>query len=334
MTILTITLNPALDLTTDTEKVESGYKLRCGPARLDPGGGGVNVSRAIAKLGGQSTPFIAIGGPTGDMLKSLLESEGIDARWFAADGQTRQSVVVNERSSGQQFRFVLPGPDWNAGQAERVLEAMEAELASRRERVGHVVASGSLPPGLPDDFYNRIGELADRTGARFVLDTSGRMLDVAAGGGQHPPYAWIMDQREAEYLAGRSLPDLDALERFGGELKARKLAQILILTFGEGGAVVLSEGETLRATPPKVEVQSKVGAGDSFVGGLVLKLASGASLREACFYAVAAAASAVTSPATALCDAVQTERYFSMILRQQDEQYQSPRNRSGVNDDA
>lgn len=319
MTILTVTLNPALDLTTDTGKVESGYKLRCGPARLDPGGGGVNVSRAIAKLGGRSTPFIAIGGPTGDMLKSLLAAQGIDAEWFAVDGLTRQSVVVNEQSSRQQFRFVLPGPDWSAPQAARAMGALETALASPRGRIRYVVASGSLPPGLPDDFYNRIGELADSTDARFVLDTSGRMLDVAASGGQHPPYAWIMDQREAEYLAGGPLVDLDALERFGLELKARKLAQILILTFGEGGAVALSETETLRVIPPKVEVVSKVGAGDSFVGGLVLKLARGASLREACSYAVAAAASSVTSPATALCDAAQTERYFSMILERPDQ---------------
>jgi 6-phosphofructokinase 2 len=318
MTILTVTLNPAIDLTTDTAKVESGYKLRCGPARLDPGGGGVNVSRAIAKLGGLSTPFVAIGGPTGAMLKSLLEGEGVDARWFQVDGLTRQSVVVNERSSGQQFRFVLPGPDWSAAQATGLLEALETALAAPGERISHVVARGSLPPGLPDDFYNRIGELADRTGARFVLDTSGRMLDAAARDGQHPPYVWIMDQREAEYLAGRSLGDLDALERFGLELKARKLAQILILTFGEGGAVALSEAETVRATPPKVDVVSKVGAGDSFVGGLVLKLARGAALREACAYAVAAAASAVTSPATELCDRGRTERHFTMILQQQD----------------
>ena len=313
MTILTVTLNPALDLTTDTGKVESGYKLRCGPARLDPGGG-VNVSRAIAKLGGRSTPFIAIGGPTGDMLKSLLAAQGIGAEWFAVDGQTRQSVVVNEQSSRQQFRFVLPGPHWSARQATRALDALGTALASPEERIRYVVASGSLPLGLPDDFYNRIGELVDRADARFVLDTSGRMLDAAASGGQHPPYAWIMDQREAEYLAGGPLGDLDALERFGLELKARKLAQILILTFGEGGAVALSEAETVCATPPKVKVMSKVGAGDSFVGGLVLKLSHGASLREACSYAVAAAASSVTSPATALCDAVQTERYFSMIL--------------------
>ena len=317
MTILTVTLNPALDLTTDTGKVESGYKLRCGPARLDPGGGGVNVSRAIVKLGGRSRPFIAIGGPTGEIVKSLLAAQHIDAEWFAVTGLTRQSVVVNERSTGQQFRFVLPGPDWSATEAGAALDALETALAARQPRIEYVVASGSLPPGLPEDFYNRIGALADRAGARFVLDTSGRMLDVAASGGQHPPYAWIMDQREAEYLAGGPLADLDALERFGQELKARKLAQILILTYGEGGAVALSETETFRATPPKVEVISKVGAGDSFVGGLMLKLSSGASLREACLYAVAAAASAVTSPATELCDSVQTERYFSMILDQQ-----------------
>ena len=317
MTILTVTLNPALDLTTDTGKVESGYKLRCGPARLDPGGGGVNVSRAIAKLGGRSRPFFAIGGPTGEIVKSLLAAQHIDAEWFAVTGLTRQSVVVNERSTGQQFRFVLPGPDWSATEAGAALDALETTLAARQPRIEYVVASGSLPPGLPEDFYNRIGALADRAGARFVLDTSGRMLDVAASGGQHPPYAWIMDQREAEYLAGGPLADLDALERFGQELKARKLAQILILTYGEGGAVALSETETFRATPPKVEVISKVGAGDSFVGGLMLKLSSGASLREACLYAVAAAASAVTSPATELCDSVQTERYFSMILDQQ-----------------
>ena len=319
MTILTVTLNPVLDLTTDVGKVESGYKLRCGPAHLNPGGGGVNVSRAIAKLGGQSTPWVAIGGPTGQMLKSLLESDGIDSRWFTVDGLTRQSMVVNERSSGQQFRFILPGPDWSAPQAALFLATLAAALAAPKERIAYVVASGSLPPGLPDDFYNRIGELADSTGARFVLDTSGRMLDAAASGGQHPPYAWIMDQREAEYLAGGPLGGLDALERFGLELKARKLAQILILTFGEGGAVALSETETLRAIPPKVEVVSKVGAGDSFVGGLVLKLARGATLREACSYAVAAAASAVTSPATELCDAVQTERYFSMIVERPDQ---------------
>ncbi len=317
MSILTVTLNPALDLTTDVDRVESGYKLRCGPARFDPGGGGVNVSRAIAKLGGNSTPFVAIGGATGEMLRSLLDAEGIPAHWVEIDGLTRQSVVVNERATGLQFRFTLPGPEWSAADSERVLEALRRIFVSGAEPAAYVVASGSLPPGLPDDFYHRIGTLARQAGARFVLDTSGRELDAAAHESEHPPYVWIMDQGEAEYVAGGSLADLDALERLGYELKARKLAEVLILTFAEGGAITLSDAETFWTIPPKVQVMSKVGAGDSFVGGLVLKLAGGASLREACAYGVAAAASAVTTPATELCNSVQTERYFSMIMNQQ-----------------
>lgn len=314
MSILTVTLNPAVDMTTDTGKVESGYKLRCGPARLDPGGGGVNVSRAIAKLGGGSAALIAIGGATGALFKSLLDVEGIDTRWFPIEGLTRQSFVVNERDSGAQFRFVLPGPEWNRSQADRLIDVVGTTLAAPDKGPRYIVASGSLPSGLPDDFYNRIAELADRNAACFVLDTSGHMLDAAARDSQHPPYIWIMDQREAEYLAQGPLADLDALEQFALRLKSRRVARILILSFGDGGAVAVSDEETIRVVPPKVEVVSKVGAGDSFVGGLVLKLARGAPLREACAYAVAAAASAVTSPATELCNAEDTERYFAMIL--------------------
>lgn len=316
MTILTVTVNPALDLTTDVEQVESGTKLRCGEAHCSPGGGGVNVSRAIRKLGGRSLAFIATGGVTGQLFRSLLEAEGVDARWFETSGLTRQSIIVDERASGRQFRFVLPGPNWTGAEAEAAVEAIADALAEGPPRIGYIVASGSLPPGVPDDFFQAIGEIGERTGARLILDTSGRMLEAAGQGGRFRPYAWIMDQGEAEHLAGGPLPDLDALDRFGQDLRARDLAQILILTFAEGGAVVLSDTESFRLIPPEVEVASKVGAGDSFVAGLTLKLDAGAPLREACAYAVAAATSAVTTPAAELCDGPGTERYFKIILDQ------------------
>jgi 6-phosphofructokinase 2 len=314
MPIVTITLNPALDLTTAVDRVESGYKLRCGPARLDPGGGGVNVSRAIAKLGGTSQPFIAIGGATGSIFRSLLDAEGIDAEWFAVGGATRQSIVVGERSSGKQFRFVLPGPEWSAEEAGRCLAAIRRLLADAGRDNAYAVLSGSLPPGLPADFYQSIAAVAAETGARVALDTSGRQLDLAAHGAGPALYIWIMDQGEAEHVAVRPLESLDALETFARDLHGRGLAEIVILTFSEGGAVAVSASGAFRISPPKVEVISKVGAGDSFVGGLIMKLAAGAPLYESCAYAVAAAASAVTTPATTLCDAVQTEAYFSMIL--------------------
>jgi 6-phosphofructokinase 2 len=314
MAILTVTLNPALDLSTDVETVQAATKLRCGPARFDAGGGGVNVSRAITKLGGHSLPFIAIGGATGQMLKNLIENEGLNGAWLEIDGLTRQSVMVYERSSGAQHRFVLPGPEWSAAQAEAALASLEEALHGAEQPIGHVVASGSLPPGVPDDFYHKINALTAKTGARLILDTSGPALQAATRGAMPPPYIWVMDQAEAEQAAGLKIADIDALEALGRELHGRNLGQILILSFSEGGAVALSGEETIRIMPPKVTVLSKVGAGDSFVAGLTLKLARGAPLGEACAYAVAAAASAVTTPATQLCDGPQTERYFEMIM--------------------
>lgn len=316
MAILTITLNPALDLSTDTERVKSGGKLRCGPARYDPGGGGVNVSRAIAKLGGESLAFIAIAGATGQMLKSLLESEGVEASWFKVDGLTRESVVVNERSSGKQFRFVMPGPVWNDDKVEALRAIFKKTFAKANRIIDYAVVSGSLPPGIPDDFYHKIAELAENAGISLVLDTSGRALKAAALGKSHLPYIWIMDQGEAESVADKPIADIDALALFAEELKSRELAEIIVLTFGQGGAVVVSGTEKLRILPPKVDVVSKVGAGDSFAAGFVMKLAQGESLYESCAYAVAAAASAVTTPATQLCDKAQTERYFAMIMNE------------------
>ncbi len=314
MGILTVTLNPAMDLSTDVDRVRSATKLRCGPARFEPGGGGVNVSRAVAKLGGQSAAFVAIGGATGQMFRSLLEQEGVNAVWFEIDGLTRQSVMVYERSSGEQYRFVLPGPEWSAVQADDVLAAIERALQNGSRRFDYLVGSGSLPSGVSGDFYGRINAVAERAGARFVLDTSGMALQAASHGSEKPPYIWVMDQEEAESLSGREIPDMDALEGLARELKARHLVQILVLTFANGGAVAVSGDETLRIIPPKVDVISKVGAGDSFVAGLVLKLAAGAPLREALAFAVAAAASAVTTPASHLCDGPQAERYFAMIM--------------------
>jgi 6-phosphofructokinase 2 len=317
MSILTVSLNPALDLSTDVDSVVSGPKLRCGAPRFDPGGGGVNVSRAIAKLGGQSLPLLAVGGLTGQMLSGLLESEGLACARFEIDGMTRQSVSVLERSSGKQFRFVLPGPEWTPADGRRLLSTLQDLLRSASPPIRCVVASGSLPPGLPDEFYHEVKEIAERAEAQFVLDTSGRALTAALRDDTAPPHIWVMDQGEAEQAVGHRIADLDALEAVAVQLQERRLADILILSYADGGAIAVSATERHRLVPPKVEILSKVGAGDSFVAGLTLKLSGAAALREAVAFAVAAAASAVTTPATQLCDGPQTERYFAMIMNGQ-----------------
>jgi 6-phosphofructokinase 2 len=309
LTILTVTLNPAIDLATVTDKLVPHTKLRCTEPQFAVGGGGINVSRAIANLGGQSTPFAAIGGSPGQMFKSMLEAEGHKAIWFELPGITRQNLTVLEEESNDQFRFVFPGPTWDEALCEKGLAALAEAAGSMK----YVVGSGSLPPGVPDDFYDRLGALCDKAGARFVLDTSGGALAEAGDATGHRPYLWIMDNAEAAALAGRPLPSMSALERFALELREKHPASIVVVTFADGGAIAVSEEGLFKGRPPKVEVVSKIGAGDSFVAGLVVKLAEDWPAADAVAYAMAAAASTVSQPATALSDREQTDRYFAMI---------------------
>src|SRR5687768_862001 len=108
--ILTLTMNPALDASSSVENVFSEHKLRCGPVRYDPGGGGINVARAIKKLGGDALALHCSGGATGAMLRTLLKAEGVAEQALEIDGWTRESLTVLESATGQQYRFVMPGP--------------------------------------------------------------------------------------------------------------------------------------------------------------------------------------------------------------------------------
>lgn len=317
MSILTLTLNPALDLSTAVDRVEPGRKLRCDKGQYDPGGGGINVSRAIAKLGGESKALAAVGGATGDMLRSLLKQEGVAAEWFELREATRLSFVANEKATGKQFRFVLPGPTWSEQDASAFLALLERMLADASSAIRYLVVSGSVPPGVPDDYHQQIAAVASRCGVRIALDTSGHALQEAAQYDRYPPYIWVMDHNEALQLAGHALPDLDALENFATRLRSRSGANVVVLSLPEGGAVAVSDERPVRVMPPKVEVVSKVGAGDSFMAGLVMQHSRGKSLFEACAFAVAAAASAVTTPATDLCNGPQTHSFYKMILDRQ-----------------
>src|SRR5690606_17225907 len=170
--IATLTLNPALDIATATDKVTATHKLRCTTARYDPGGGGVNVARVICSLGGTATAVYTAGGPVGDSLQKLLDADGIPQRVVPIEGQTRVSFTVDERVSNNQFRFVFPGPSVSPEEQERFYQA----VATLDPPPQYLVASGSLPPGVPADFYARFARLAKEWNARFFLDTSGDAL--------------------------------------------------------------------------------------------------------------------------------------------------------------
>ncbi|MDX1380694.1 MAG: PfkB family carbohydrate kinase, partial [Xanthomonadales bacterium] len=179
--VLTVTPNPAVDIRMAVDAFRPGQKLSCDAPVYRPGGGGINVSRAIREFGGDSTAFVVTCGETGAFLAGLLDDAGIDARCFSGDGRTRQSVHVCERDSGDDFQFVPPGPEQSSGTLERLWEALRETL--EQGAFDWVVGSGSLPPGLPDHFWRDLAGYCKEHGARFVLDTSGPALDAALGAG-------------------------------------------------------------------------------------------------------------------------------------------------------
>lgn len=293
--ILTLTLNPALDMATEVAEMTPGHKLRCSEPQLDPGGGGLNVSRAIRALGGDSLALVAIGGLTGDRLAGLIRAEGVTFLSILGPGETRQSLTVNETSTGRQFRFMLPGPTWGEAERARVFTLLRATA-----RPGGIsVISGSQPPGVPVDFPAQLA--ASMAESRVVLDTSGATLAEAV---RHPiPGLEVlrMDGPEGEDLAGHPLPTLSDTAAFAQSLVHRGVARTVIIARGAEGNVLADRDQKLFARAAKVQVKSTVGAGDSFVAAFVLALSRGQSNADALALGSAAASAAVMTDATRLC---------------------------------
>ena len=295
--ILTISLNPALDYAVEVDEVLPDLKLRCVNPTLEPGGGGVNVSRAVALLGGESTAFVALGGATGNIMAELLCEAGIDVARFDGPGMTRQSTAVIETTTEKQYRFGQPGPEWSDEYAERALQ----DIDTRLEAGMWVVASGSLPPGVAQDFYVRLGQLVVTAGAKMIVDTSGAAQKAVLAQGVGLMHVLRMDQHESVHLAGHPLTTREEAARFAQTIASKESAALVIVARGADGSVFATPDRCFHWVSPKGKVVSKVGAGDSFVGGLVLGLAQGMSFEEAGRLATAAASAAVTTPVSALC---------------------------------
>lgn len=303
--ILTVTLNPALDVTTTTEKLKPQQKLRCDAPRYHAGGGGINVSRAIHELGGESLAFAALGGAAGQHHAALLSASGIAHEIFPVEGETRFSLTVMEDATKLHYRFVLPGPPQTPGFDDQLLARLEQLIVPDCR---YVVASGSLLPGIADDFYGRLTLRTRARGARLILDSHGAAVKAAISS---RPYLIRVNHLEAQELLGGTPGQ--AAHQLARELVDREFTEAAIVTLGDRGAIVASAGHEMEIRPPKVVVRSTVGAGDSFVAALTLGLARGWPLVEAARYGVAAAAATVTTEATELCSAETVAAFFAQI---------------------
>lgn len=307
--IVTITLNPAIDISFPVDQVLPEKKIRGGEPRREAGGGGINVARAVVKLGGEAKALYLAGGPTGEMLGGLVSAELKDSLVIPISGWTRENLIVTETISGQQFRFTLPGPVLKESEWLRILDTVR----TLEPRPRYLVVSGSLPPGVPDDFYARLGEVARELGCRYVLDTSGRPLQLAlqAGG----VFLAKPNQREMEQLVSdEESGEADATE-LARRIVGKGWCEVIMLSLGRAGARLITADTVRSISPPTVPFKSAVGAGDSMVGGIVHALSTGKSLEEAALYGVAAGTAATMTPGTELCRREDTERLFEGLRR-------------------
>lgn len=303
MTIATLTLNPALDVTTCTEKVRPGHKLRCTPPRFDPGGGGINVARVVTRLGGEATAVFPSGGPAGATIVALLEAQKVPIVPVPIAGMTRESFTVDEGRPGDQYRFVLPGPELSAAEQAALLDALFAVPG-----LTHIVVSGSLPPGCDPAIFRRIAERCRAAGAKLVIDTSGPALAACEGAG-----AWLIKPslREAGELLGRAIAGEAEELAAAQELRRRGFADVVVISLAERGALLVAEGKALRLPAIAVEAKSTVGAGDSMVAAITLASAEGKPLEEALRYGIAAGAATLMTPGTELARKEDVERLYA-----------------------
>jgi len=304
--IVTLTMNPAIDTSVEVGHIMTDHKIRCLKAHRDPGGGGINVARTLKRFGAEPLAIFPMGGASGHTLEHLVAQEGVRHQSFVIEHDCRANFAVNEIETNAQYRFVLPGPTLNEEEWSAGLGLM-TQASSR----GYAVASGSLPRGVPHDFYARLARnLTVLGGAKLVLDTSGPPLKHALDLG-----VYLVKPSLSEFtdLLDQGNPDHQACHAAARNLVVNGKAEIVALTMGADGAMLVSRDVALYAKPPPVEIRGTVGAGDSFLGLLVLSIARQMSLPDAFRHAVAAGSAALLSPGTGLCNPEHVEQLVPQV---------------------
>ena len=291
--IVTITMNPALDKSTVIEKLVTEKKLRCSEITIEAGGGGINVCKAIKKLGGDGMVVFPYGGTNGELLIQLLADEDISFKAVPVLSATRESFTVTEFASNAQYRFVPPGGSLTDKDLQNCLEA----ITSINPPPQIIVVSGSLPAGAPDDFFATVAALSKKMEAKCIIDTSGKPLLLAAKEGV---YLLKPNLTELCSLVGKSFLQLNEVEDAACEVIQRGHCEVIVVSMGPAGALLITKNEHERIIAPTVKKLTTVGAGDSMVGGMAWMLEQSAGLSEIVRFGVACGTAATMNQDTGL----------------------------------
>lgn len=305
-------MNPVLDKTAEASLVVPEKKTRCDPPTYEPGGGGLNVARAIKKLGGESLAIFLAGGDNGKKVEELLKEEKITIQKVEAGCNTRENLMVYDKKTGNQYRFVMPGPEVD----EKYWKKIPEKLDKLSPKPNYLVASGSLPPGIPDDFYARIASFCNKHDIRYVLDTSGPSLKKAMEEGV---YMLKPNLREIGEMLGKAELTGMELEESAKEILRKEYCSILIVSLGAKGAMMARQKDIIEyIVPPAMPVISAVGAGDSMVAGTLVGYIKGYWPEQAVRYGVAAGTAAAMTPGSELCRKEDTDRIFKWLNNNND----------------
>jgi 6-phosphofructokinase 2 len=306
--IITITFNPCIDKTTTVKKLVPEKKLHCTEPTFEPGGGGINVARAIKKLGGEAVAIYPAGGYTGQFFNHLLENEKVPTIVIDVEHAMRENVVVLEETSNEQFRFGFPGAKLNEHEWKRCLEAIE-----KMDDVRYIIASGSIPDGVPTDIFARLAAIAKNKNDKLIVDTSDGALKLAAEQGV---YMMKPNIGELAWLVGKKKLSIEEVPDAGRKIISWGHCEVLVISMGEDGAMLLTTDLEFTVKPPHVEKKSTVGAGDSMVAGIVLQLSKGKNIQQAFLYGVASGTAATMNAGTELCHKQDVERLYSQLVSQ------------------
>jgi len=307
--IVTITFSPCIDKSTSIPALMPERKLKCAAPKLEPGGGGINVARAIKKLGSNATAIFPSGGYTGKFFNYLMERENVPTIIIETKNESRENIIVFDKSSNFQYRFGMPGTELAETEWKQCLEAVEA-----MEDVEFLIASGSLPPGVPDNIYAQLAKIASNKKIKLVVDTAEKALEFALEEGV---YMIKPNIGELSFLAGKNRLMADEVSFFAKEIIAKGKCEVIVISMGAAGAMLVTKDTSETIAPPAVVVQSTVGAGDSMVAGIIYSLSQGKNISESFQYGVACGTAATTRPGTELCRKEEAERLYVLIQKGQ-----------------
>ncbi|TDH26065.1 1-phosphofructokinase family hexose kinase [Segetibacter sp. 3557_3] len=303
--IVTLTLNPAIDKSTTVKAIVPDKKLRCADPVFEPGGGGVNVSRAIRKLGGTSTAVYLAGGYSGKHYEHLLHEEGLNSNVVEISGHTRENLIVMDESSNLQYRFGMPGPRIKEHEWQKCLQILE-----EAQGVEYIVASGSLPEGVPVDIFAKLAAITRRKNARLILDTSGEPLKQAMDDG-----VFMIKPNLGELSALHGVEELhreDAIEA-AQQIIRQGGCEVMVISMGPSGAMLITRDNVYQSPSPTVKRKSTVGAGDTMVAGMVLSLTRGWEWGDVLKYGIAAGTATTLNAGTELCKLADVEKLYKHL---------------------